>query len=183
MITITATPASAASGKKVIVTLSNNYIADANTYELTFNDKGIAVLELSTKLPGDVTIDFAVDNTTLKATTKVIVSSSAEGMSECEVNGHTYRTNIIYGSCVENGTKYFECSVCGFSYSETVIATGHIFNEGESKCSNCDYNKADDCSCKCHKTGFFAKIIWKITIFFNKILRRNKVCSCGIYHY
>ncbi len=40
-----------------------------------------------------------------------------------------------------------------------------------------------NCSCKCHKTGFFAKIIWKITIFFNKLLRRNKVCPCGIYHY
>ena len=44
-------------------------------------------------------------------------------------------------------------------------------------------NPSDNCSCKCHKTGFFAKLIWKITIFFNRLFKKNQVCSCGVNHY
>ncbi len=41
----------------------------------------------------------------------------------------------------------------------------------------------DNCCCKCHSTNFIIRLIWKITLFFNRILRRNKECACGIYHY
>lgn len=39
-----------------------------------------------------------------------------------------------------------------------------------------------ECSCKCHMKGF-KKFIFRITLFFQKILRRNKICSCGALHY
>ena len=40
----------------------------------------------------------------------------------------------------------------------------------------------DGCSCKCHKggiSGFFFKII----LFFQKIFKTNKTCTCGVNHY
>ena len=96
--------------------------------------------------------------------------------------GHTYITTTIYSTCTEAGSIVYSCA-CGDTYDEIISATGHKFNLGESKCLDCDFNKSDTCGCKCHKTGFFAKIIWKITIFFNKIFKKNKDCTCGIYHY
>lgn len=42
---------------------------------------------------------------------------------------------------------------------------------------------SDNCSCRCHKDGFFAKLIWNIINFFNKIMRKDEICSCGIAHY
>ena len=39
-----------------------------------------------------------------------------------------------------------------------------------------------DCYCNCHKGGFKG-FIWKITLFFNKLFKTNKICSCGASHY
>ena len=87
-------------------------------------------------------------------------------------------------TCEKSGVQQRNCIICE-TYSETqeIVATDHSFASGQSKCNNCSYNKADSCSCKCHSTSFITKLIWKITIFFNKLLRKNKECACGIYHY
>ena len=104
-------------------------------------------------------------------------------IAEVQRHSHSYdnviRTEV---SCVNNGSITFSCS-CGDAYTEVIPSTGHSFSDGNSKCSTCSYDKSDDCKCKCHNTSFFTKIIWKITIFFNKILKKNKECACGIYHY
>ena len=43
-------------------------------------------------------------------------------------------------------------------------------------------NPSANCSCACHKKGI-AKLFFKIKLFFQKIFKKNKVCSCGVNHY
>ena len=93
--------------------------------------------------------------------------------------GHKYVANVIANTCTEDGCIIYTCS-CGDTYTEDLFATGHDF-EGSS-CKNCDYDKANECSCNCHKTGF-AGFFWKILKIFYKIFKMNPVCSCGVKHY
>lgn len=94
---------------------------------------------------------------------------------------HSYAASTIPATCTANGIITYVCS-CGDTYSEIVASTGHRFDEGESKCSDCDYDKANDCSCNCHKSGL-PGLIWKILRFFYKLFKTNKVCGCGVAHY
>lgn len=86
-----------------------------------------------------------------------------------------------FATCTTPGLEKRDCSVCNYSKTQQIPATGHDLDG--SACKNCDFDKSDDCNCKCHKAGLISKLIWKITNFFNKLLRRNQVCPCGIYHY
>lgn len=43
--------------------------------------------------------------------------------------------------------------------------------------------EVEGCSCKCHRNKFFSKIAWKIKVFFQKLFKKNKICSCGTVHY
>ena len=109
-----------------------------------------------------------------------------EGASEAEFeifneHIHSHTATTIPATCTANGTIIYVCT-CGDSYTEIVSATGHTFNEGEAKCNNCNYDKSDDCSCNCHKSGFVG-LIWKILRFFYKLFKTNKVCGCGVAHY
>lgn len=92
---------------------------------------------------------------------------------------HNYSSVVTAPTCTEKGSTTYACS-CGDTYTETIEAKGHTFNG--SKCINCDYDKADECSCNCHKSGFMG-FIWKILNFFYKLFRTNKTCACGVAHY
>ncbi len=98
-----------------------------------------------------------------------------------EVHVHNYVTVVKNPTCVENGLITYTCD-CSFTYTETVVAKGHIFNDGESKCINCDYDNSDNCLCNCHKNGFVG-FIWRILRIFYKLFGLNKICNCGIMHY
>ena len=94
--------------------------------------------------------------------------------------GHSYSSNTVQPTCTKSGTVTTFCTSCGDTNTETIEPTGHNFDG--SKCTNCDYDKADECGCNCHKggiSGFFFKII----LFFQKIFKTNKTCSCGVNHY
>ena len=96
--------------------------------------------------------------------------------------GHCYNLVITPPTCTEQGYTTYTCE-CGYSYKgDYKNANGHSFNG--SACSNCSYDKADSCSCNCHKSGISA-IIWKIINFFNKLfkIKSKKMCACGIAHY
>ena len=103
-------------------------------------------------------------------------------VEEQEIHSHSYEiASTVNSACTETGTITYTCS-CGDFYTEVVPATGHMFSEGNSKCSNCDFDRAEGCDCKCHKggiSGFFFKLI----LFFQKIFKTNKTCACGIAHY
>ena len=95
--------------------------------------------------------------------------------------GHNYTDEILkQATCYYAGQKMRICS-CGIMYSEIIEATGHTFDG--SICINCDYDKADTCSCRCHNNSFFAKLFWNITNFFNKLFKKNDICTCDAPHY
>lgn len=54
--------------------------------------------------------------------------------------------------------------------------------EVEYDSSASDKTEIENCSCSCHRggiSGFFFKLI----LFFQKIFKTNKICSCGVNHY
>ena len=97
---------------------------------------------------------------------------------EMSSTGHSYKTVITAPTCTEDGYTTYICS-CGDSYEEVLPATGHDFDG--SVCKNCGYDKSDDCSCNCHKSGFMG-FIWKILKIFYKLFKTNAVCECGVKH-
>ena len=108
---------------------------------------------------------------------KVLIKTS-ETLPEL---GHDYKYVVINeATCTTDGNKFGLCLRCSAQEIVTISATGHNF-EG-SKCKNCDYNKADFCSCNCHKGGI-SGLIWKLLVFFYKIFGSNKDCACGATHY
>lgn len=122
---------------------------------------------------GVATITVVTADGTLKASCVVTV-----------VHEHSFGewVEIKAANCTEFGVQQHNCLCCDYFETKTSSALGHSFEDGQSKCNNCDYNKADSCSCNCHKggiVGFFFKLI----LFFQKIFKSNKVCSCGVYHY
>lgn len=106
-----------------------------------------------------------------------------EATTEIPANDHTLGDwyTVTPAKCEVAGEKKRDCSVCDYSETQEIPATGHNFDG--SKCKNCDYDKANSCSCNCHAggiKGFFFKFI----LFFQKIFKKNRVCEgCGIYHY
>ncbi|MBQ4348677.1 MAG: leucine-rich repeat protein [Clostridia bacterium] len=88
---------------------------------------------------------------------------------------------ITPATCENNGIKQRDCTICGtYSESQTIPATGHSFDGSE--CTNCDYDKADECSCNCHASGI-KKFFFKLILFFQKLFKKNAVCACGVAHY
>ena len=93
---------------------------------------------------------------------------------------HSYSSVITkQPTHLDFGEITYTCT-CGDTYTETIEATGHTFSG--SVCTECGYDKADACNCRCHKTGFSA-LIWKIFNFFQKLFGQNKTCACGVAHY
>lgn len=93
---------------------------------------------------------------------------------------HSYSATIHSSTCTSNGYIVYICA-CGNTYNEVLDFTAHSFKDGSSKCENCDFDKADNCPCNCHKggiSGFFFKII----NFFQKLFGMNKNCACGAAH-
>ena len=81
-VTIKATPAAAVNGKKLNVYLSNDFTVDtANA--VVFDERGIATLVLTPKLPGAVDIEFSIEDTiiTVKRTITVLLNQI---FNECE---------------------------------------------------------------------------------------------------
>ena len=86
-------------------------------------------------------------------------------------------------TCTADGTKTATCAN-GCGTRDTVTDTGskkaHIDNNHDGKCDNgCGHDFTAGCGHMCHKGGFW----YKICLFFWKLFRTNRECSCGMYHY
>ncbi len=92
---------------------------------------------------------------------------------------HEYKSVVTEATCEKNGNTTYTC-YCGDTYTETIPATGHSFDGSE--CTNCDYDKADECDCNCHASGI-KKFFFKLILFFQKLFKKNAVCACGVAHY
>lgn len=96
-----------------------------------------------------------------------------------ETHNHNYTAVEVKATCNVSGTITYTCS-CGDTYAETIPAKAHNFSN--SRCTDCDYNKADNCTCKCHG-NFIQRLIFKITNLFAKLFNPAKrVCDCGAKH-
>lgn len=135
--------------------------------------------------------DFESKWTVDKEATCSKVGSKSHHCSRCDeksdvtvVNkiAHTYRESVQEATCTKDGKKTYNCSACGDSYSEVITAKGHIDQNGDGKCDNCDYIYDNTCDHMCHKSGFMG-FIWKIVRFFWKLFKMNPVCECGVSHY
>ena len=130
-----------------------------------------------------------IDGTVLEDSDYSIVGQNEiYGHDSDKIVFHEHISNEIWvvgkiSTCTENGWSWSNCTICGDCLTADEELAGHTFNEGDSKCSNCDFDKADNCGCKCHKSGI-AKIIFKIILIFQKIFKKNRICEgCGVYHY
>ena len=112
--------------------------------------------------------------------------------SEPEAHEHSYTSTVIKApSCTESGIVKFACN-CGDTFNEYPAALGHSDADGNGLCDVCGYGDAIkpdvpedpsvNCSCNCHKSGL-SKIIFNLILFFQKLLRSNKTCTCGVSHY
>ena len=71
-----------------------------------------------------------------------------------------------------------------FEVSDEVEITEckHSYTDGnDATCDLCEYNRAENCECNCHKGGI-AGFFFKIVLFFQKLFGQNKVCACGMNH-
>lgn len=73
---------------------------------------------------------------------------------------------------------------CRFEVSDEVEITEckHSYADGnDATCDLCEYNRAENCGCNCHKGGIVG-FFYKIVLFFQKLFGQNKVCDCGMNH-
>ena len=64
----------------------------------------------------------------------------------------------------------------------TEVICEHSYTDGnDATCDLCEYNRAENCECNCHKGGI-AGFFFKIVLFFQKLFGQNKVCACGMNH-
>ena len=97
--------------------------------------------------------------------------------------GHTMiadGANSINATCTTDGKTLVKCTACNYTESNIVSATGHSMSDGT--CQSCGYSETINCSCKCHKGGL-SSLLFKLILFFQKFLRMNKTCACGVAHY
>ena len=98
--------------------------------------------------------------------------------------GHTYEATEIAPTCAKEGSMYYLCA-CGENYKETLEKVDHKDENDDYKCDfDCgkEFEKPpEECTCKCHKGGI-AGFFFKISLFFQKLFGKNKVCACGEKH-
>ncbi len=94
---------------------------------------------------------------------------------------HSYNAVVTAPTCTAKGYTTYTCA-CGDTYvSDYVAETDHNYNNS-GICTDCGADRAENCSCNCHKDGFIG-FIWKILRFFYKLFGTNRICDCGISHY
>ena len=87
--------------------------------------------------------------------------------SACE---HQYKDTIVVApTCTKEGEKTWNCSICDYTYIETVPALGHTDDNNDGHCDRCGEQMTGGDHCKfcgkIHNGGFFDKL----TGFFHKI--------------
>ena len=95
---------------------------------------------------------------------------------------HSYNAVTTNATCETGGYTTYTCNYCGDNYvGDKTPAKGHTFDGSE--CTNCDYDKADECDCNCHASGI-KKFFFNFILFFQKLFKKNQICEgCGAYHY
>ena len=96
-------------------------------------------------------------------------------------NHYVITVNYTPSSCTKKG--YSGDRQC--QYCDKIIQKGHTIEYdrhdvgANGKCVKCGTDVTYGCSHLCHKGGFW----YKICLFFWKLFKMNKTCSCGMAHY
>lgn len=99
--------------------------------------------------------------------------------------GHNMsKPRVVNPTCLSDGYTESLCVRYGCDYKEHETLPsygGHVDNDHNGPCDNegCGYDFRSGCGHICHKGGFF----YKIALFFWKLFKISKECSCGVYHY
>lgn len=133
------------------------------------------------KFSDNYTVDIAATCTTAGVKSRhCYYCTEVKDSTTIPKTGHNYTAVINNATCTQDGQKVNVC-VCGDNYIVEIIpAKGHTMNGME--CEDCEYKVDLDCSCKCHKKGIVG-FFWKIRNFFNKLFKKNPICTCGAIHY
>lgn len=100
-------------------------------------------------------------------------------------------------TCQSEGVKIRVCRSCYDFETQSVKKLSHTDKDNNKICDNCNAvtdmsaffpekeekpeSDTSPCSCDCHKDGF-AKVMFSIINFFQKLFGSNKVCQCGTKH-
>lgn len=102
---------------------------------------------------------------------------------EIPKNEHTYTAVKTAPTCTEKGYTTYTCE-CGTGYvGDYVEATGHTDANNDGICDACEKTLNKNCSDICHSESALAKFFYRVLLFFWKLFKINKTCSCGIAHY
>lgn len=96
------------------------------------------------------------------------------------LKNHSFIHNTEAATCTTGRADVKTCYYCGHTERNYVSdALGHNDNNHDGRCDRCNEDTTKNCKHICHKNNFF----YKIALFFWKLFKINKECSCGIYHY
>lgn len=92
-----------------------------------------------------------------------------------------YRTATVYRQKADGSWEYIESRI---KNGMVVFEVDHFckFIIAKENLQKQPENPSENCSCACHKKGI-ANFFFKIILFFQKIFKKNRVCSCGAAHY
>lgn len=131
VINVEVLPASAASGKTLLVTSSSGMIAHTETTSITLGEDGKAAIEVSGELPGTASLFYTIDGYELEASTMVKVEQLDQQLVA------TPTANIASGSAVNKGTAItLACATQG--------ATIYYTLDGSCPCLNTEARKVYD---------------------------------------
>lgn len=100
--------------------------------------------------------------------------------------GHDYEATwqtIVSPTCQSTGISVRTCKNCYDAISTRLPIIDHNDKDDDGRCDTCGYNEGEaTCTCKCHKKGL-ASWLFKLKLLFQKPLKLNKRCNCGVTHY
>lgn len=98
---------------------------------------------------------------------------------------HVHDYSYACTQIVNDGSShriYCACGQCATEPHAFVHTSSN--NEKYNVCSKCGYSvKTSQCNHLCHSTNPVVKVLWKIIVFFYRIFRVKRQCTCGEYHY
>lgn len=111
--------------------------------------------------------------------------NTLEAGTTIPAKGHSYSQYYSNSdaTCTSDGSKTAYCDN-GCWTTNTVTDVGskkaHTDNNHDGRCdSGCGYDFTSGCGHLCHKGGF----LYKFCLFFWKLFKIQRECSCGMYHY
>ena len=105
---------------------------------------------------------------------EIMDAKKIDGATDAEYDAKEigeYFCRVTFDGCRTEVSDKVEITECEHSYTDGDDAT----------CDLCEYNRAENCGCKCHQDGI-AGFFYKIILFFQKIFGQNKFCVCGMNH-